>query len=338
MALVLPVVDRALDRVGLRRAPGLPRQIHLAVTDRCFLPCLHCDIWKNDVDDLPGHDWEDVIDRLGDWCAPAAINFVGGEPLLRKDLESLMGRAVRRGFEVSFNTNGWLVTPKRARAIAEAGVSIAYVSLDGIRPETVDHSRGRAGSFDKAMTAIDLLDAESGPRVVIAAVLHGGNAAEMPELLEFVKARNFQLVVQPLYQSFGENAYDPTWWRRSPLWPKDQGAIDRVERALDVLSVARLRGGPVCNEVVQLQAMKTHFRAPETDNGQTCRAGHTDLSFDAHGRIRLCYFLDPVGSIFDKTPFPLLWDRPRTLQRRHQVSRCDRHCNLLNCNFGGDGP
>ena len=88
------LVDRALDRARLRRAPGRPRQVHLSVTDRCFLPCLHCDIWKNTTPDLPTEVWSEVIDRLGEWCAPGSMNFVGGEPLLRKDLEQLMGQAV----------------------------------------------------------------------------------------------------------------------------------------------------------------------------------------------------------------------------------------------------
>ena len=74
----------------LRRAPSLPQQIHLSVTDRCFLPCLHCDIWKNDTTDLPTQDWLDVIDKLGSWCPNGSMNFVGGETLLRKDLEILI--------------------------------------------------------------------------------------------------------------------------------------------------------------------------------------------------------------------------------------------------------
>ena len=144
-------LDRVLDRMQLRRAPQRPAQVHMAVTDRCFLPCLHCDIWKNKTPDLEGAIWSKLIDELGQWCAPAGMNFVGGEPLLRKDLEALMGQAVRAGFEVSFNTNGWLVSDARARAISEAGVSVAYVSLDGMNRPTVDHSRGREGSFDKGL-------------------------------------------------------------------------------------------------------------------------------------------------------------------------------------------
>ncbi len=324
------LLDRALDRLRLRRAPRRPTQIHLSVTDRCFLPCLHCDIWKNEAEDLPTEVWIDALDRLTEWTGPVAVNFVGGEPLLRRDLEQLMGHAVRLGHEVSFNTNAWLLNRKRVAAISEAGVSIAYISMDGIRPETVDHSRGREGSHRKCMEAIDLFEAVPNPRVVIATILHGRNAEEIPELLRFVKERGLQLVLQPLYQNFGNVPYDPTWWRRSPLWPRDLGAIDA---ALDLLSAERLRGGPVCNSVGQLQAMKGYYADPETFNGLTCKAGHSDISLDPQGNVRLCYFLEPVGTLFDLTPLQVLWDAPRTLRRRWEVSRCERSCNLLNCNF-----
>ncbi len=326
-------LDHALDRAHLRRAPGRPRQIHLSVTDRCFLPCLHCDIWKNKTPDLPTEVWADVIDRLSDWCAPAAMNFVGGEPLLRKDLESLMARATSRGFEVSFNTNAWLLTERRAAAITEAGVSICYLSLDGARRETVDHSRGRAGTFDKVMEVIARFRGQPNPRVVLASILHAGNAEEIPELLSLVRAEGLQLVIQPLYQNFGEVAFDPDWWKTSPFFPRDEAALSRVCGALDTLIAERQRGGPVCNAVEQLHAMKGHFRDPARDNGLLCRAGHSDLSFDPHGNIRLCYFLEPVGTVFDPAPLPLLWDGYTALRRRWEVSRCDRHCNLLNCNF-----
>lgn len=329
----VPLLDRALDRARLRRAPGRPRQVHLSVTDRCFLPCVHCDIWKNEATDLPTAVWEDAIDRLGAWCAPAGMNFVGGEPLLRRDLEALMARAVGHGFEVSFNTNGWLLTAERARRLHEAGASVAYLSLDGIRKATIDHSRGKPGSWEKAMAALELLQAHASPRVVIACILHAGNAEEMPELLAFVRENGLQLVIQPLYQNFGDNVYDPDWWRSSPLFPADPAALAAVEAALDLLTAERLRGGVVCNEATQLQAMKAHFRAPSADNGQMCRAGHSDISLDPQGRVRLCYFLEPVGSIFEAAPLPVLWDRWTTLRRRWEVSRCDRNCNLLNCNF-----
>jgi MoaA/NifB/PqqE/SkfB family radical SAM enzyme len=329
-ALARAGLTTALAQARLRPAPDTPTQVHLSVTDRCFLPCLHCDIWKNEAEDLPEATWAGVIDGLARWLGPASMNFVGGEPLLRKDLERLMARATRLGFTVTFNTNGWLLTEKRANALAEAGVSIAYVSMDGLRPETVDRSRGRAGSHAKAVAACDTLDRVPNPRVVITCILNGDNAREIPGLLAWAKDRGYQLVVQPLYQNFGENAYDPTWWRRSPLWPKDLGPIDD---AIDALIAEREGACQVCNSVAQLRAFKRYFRDPTSYNGEVCRAGHSDLAFDPAGNVRLCYFLEPVGNITDGRDLPRIWNAVATMRRRHEVHRCTRSCNLLNCNF-----
>jgi MoaA/NifB/PqqE/SkfB family radical SAM enzyme len=62
------VLDKGLDKLRLRRAPGRPDQVHLAVTDRCFLPCLHCDIWKSKTPDLGTEVWEEVLARGNELC------------------------------------------------------------------------------------------------------------------------------------------------------------------------------------------------------------------------------------------------------------------------------
>jgi len=304
------------------------------VTDRCFLPCVHCDIHRNPGSDLPTSTWLTVLDDLAGWLGPVSANFVGGEPLLRPDLEDLMGHAVSHGFTTSFNTNGWLLTAPRARRLREAGVSIAYVSLDGMDEAGVDHTRGRAGAFRRAREAIDHLEAEGRPRVIVATILHGRNAAEIPRLLAFVRERGHQLVVQPLFQNFGSQPADPNWFRTSPLWPTDPTS---VLDALDLLIQTRLDGGPVCNAAEQLQALKGYFQAPDQDNGLPCRAGFTDLAIDPCGGVRLCFNMEPVGNISEGLPLERLWTRWQTLRRRGEIARCRRTCNLLNCNFGGPG-
>ena len=329
--LTLP--DPIADRLRLRPAPGLPEQIHLSVTDRCFLPCTHCDIFRNKTQDLPTSTWMRVIDELSDWLGGGAMNFVGGEPLLRKDLEALMGHAVKRGFSVTFNSNGWLIDDRRAKAIADAGVEIAYLALDGATAETVDATRGREGSFARTIEAIERFESLPNPRVVVACILHAGNAHEVPGLLERLRDRGHQLVVQPLYQAFGENAHQPGWHRASSIWPHRAEELTAIDRALDVLIEARLADGPVCNAVEQLEAMRTYFRAPTTYNGLTCKAGHSDLAFDPAGNIRLCYFLEPIGKVMEERSFSNIWDRYISQRRRWEVSRCTRQCNLLNCNF-----
>jgi MoaA/NifB/PqqE/SkfB family radical SAM enzyme len=209
---------------------------------------------------------------------------------------------------------------------------VAYLSLDGIREATVDASRGRRGSWRKVMEAADRLDAVGNPRVVIACILHAGNAPEIPELLRWVKSRGYELVVQPLYQNFGDNAHEPGWWRRSHLWPgPDQ--LPAIDAALDALVEERARAGKVCNDVRQLEGFRRYFHDPARPAGQTCKAGHSDIALDPAGNVRLCYFLEPVGNITRDADLPRLWNALGTLRRRHEVSRCTRACALLNCNF-----
>jgi MoaA/NifB/PqqE/SkfB family radical SAM enzyme len=274
-----------------------------------------------------------LIDRLGTWCAPASINFVGGETLLRTDLEKLITHAVGYGFETSFNTNGWLVTKKRALELAKAGTTTAYVSLDGHKKSTVDHSRGRAGSYEKAHEAIEAFRESSSIQVVLATILHSKNASEMIPMLHWAHKNGLQLVIQPLYQNFGENEHDPDWWKNSDFWPHEQEEQQQLDAILQELIHEKERGMPLLNDSRQLHAMRFHFQNPSLDSGLSCRAGHSDLSFDPHGNIRLCYFLEPVATIFEEASLADVWSRLGTLRRRWQVSRCTRHCNLLNCNF-----
>jgi MoaA/NifB/PqqE/SkfB family radical SAM enzyme len=325
----------AAEWAHLRPAPGPPTQVHVSVTDRCNLPCLHCAIHRKRTTDLPTRTWLRFFDDVSAWLGPdVGVNFAGGEPLLRKDLEELIAHAVGKGFTTTFNTNGWLLTEERTASIAASGVSIVYVSLDGTDEALVDRTRNRAGAYRRALEGIDRLRGiEGGPQVIVACILHGQNAGQVPQLIELVRERGLQLVIQPLYQTFDE-PYDPRWHERSELWPRDLGPIDA---AIDALIAERRVWGPVCNPIAQLEGIRRYFHAPDVHNGLPCRAGHSDIAVDAQGALRLCFMLDPIGNITDTRSTERAWTHPRALRRRWQVAHCTRPCNLLNCNFEGVG-
>lgn len=325
-------IESILDKGRLRRASGLPTQVHLSVIDRCFLPCRHCDIWKNSDKELSTAFWLDAIERLSQWCAPAGMNFVGGEPLMRGDLEQLIRHATDLGFDTSFNTNAWLVTPSRAKSIAESGVGLVYISLDGFSADTVDASRGKEGSFDSALKAVELLQAND-VAVAVASVLHAQNQHEVPQLVNWVASKGMRIIFQPLYQNFGNVQYDPDWWRTSEYFPKTDNLVRQMTDTLDWLTDRTLKSDVILNSPTQFQAMKVYFSSPSVDAGVSCRAGHTDISVDPQGRIRLCYFLDPVGDLHSQKPLSEIWNHYQSMKRRWQVSRCSRSCSLLNCNF-----
>ena len=122
--------------------------------------------------------------------------------------------------------------------------------MDGIEKATVDHSRGREGSFEKLFRHCPILE-NNHIQPIVACILHAKNADEMMPLLHWCETRGYQLVVQPLYQNFGDVEYDPNWWRKSLFWPHQEQEKERIFTVIEALKEARQQGRPICNEVAQ---------------------------------------------------------------------------------------
>ncbi len=112
--------------------------------------------------ELRTDEWLAVIhDLAGLGCARVAL--LGGEPLLRSDWIVLAREAIENGLEVELITSGMGVDVEMARRIAELGLASVTVSVDGTR-QVHDRQRDKDGSYDRALSAIELLE-RSGMRV-----------------------------------------------------------------------------------------------------------------------------------------------------------------------------
>lgn len=323
------------ERLRWSRAPAPPRQLHVSLTERCCLPCTMCDIWKAKPGrELDTGEWCGVFDQMASWAGAVDLNFSGGEPLMRGDFPELVGHAASLGFTVTSNTNGVLLTDDLAARVEDAGLAELFIALDGIRPGTHERLRGRKGSFDKAMAALDRMERHPHVRTIVATVVHRHNLGELPALLAEVERRGFFLILQPLFHPFGR-PFDPAWTADNDLLPRT-GDLPLLDEMIDMLTEVRRRGGPVCNQAGQLQALKGYFRDPGGANGLVCNAGHSDVAMDPYGNVLLCFWLPPIGNAL-QTPLPWLWNRPKALRRRWEIEHCDRTCNVLNCNFERDG-
>ena len=312
-------------------APATVTMVYLAVTGRCFLPCVHCHIGKHRTVDLPTDAWMGIIERLGAFCAGASVQFVGGEPLLRSDLEMLIERAASVGLSCGICTNGWMMTPARAESLAKAGVSFAYVSLDGVRAETVDRTRGKAGSFAKALRAVQLLKRQPTIRVVLSSILHAGNADEFPALIGFARKHGLVIVMQTLNATLGADEPNPRWRETSELWPRTPARRAAVERALDQL-LAVTHEGIVGNTVAQLEAARRYYLEPEEPPGIPCPAGNTEFGIDPLGNVRLCFYKDEIGSALSPTPLSELFESPVVARCRAEIAECPDGCRLNTAN------
>src|SRR5919106_4935647 len=81
----VPVFLAKYAYLTLRRRPIL---VHFEVTMRCNAKCGFCDYWKTDPS-AKATEVKSFADAAR-FFNPMMITFTGGEPLLRRDLESLV--------------------------------------------------------------------------------------------------------------------------------------------------------------------------------------------------------------------------------------------------------
>ena len=126
-----------LDRLGRPL-----RDLRISVTDRCNFRCTYCmprEVFGRDFEFLRRDElltFEEIA-RLAQLFARAGvekIRLTGGEPLLRRDIEDLIGMLSRvRGVnDLTMTTNGSLLTEERARTLKRAGLSRISISLDSL--------------------------------------------------------------------------------------------------------------------------------------------------------------------------------------------------------------
>ncbi len=174
------------------------RDLRISVTDRCNFRCTYC----MPFDEYQWMDRHEVlsfeeIERLARIFLEFGIEKIrltGGEPLVRKDLDQLIGRlsSLSGLHDITLTTNGALLAEQAARLRA-AGLSRINVSVDTLRPDrfTALTKRGNlqdvlAGIFEAKKTGIS-------PIKINAVIIKGTNDDEILDLVEFARTNSFEM-------------------------------------------------------------------------------------------------------------------------------------------------
>ena len=134
----------------LADALGRPlRDLRISVTDRCNFRCSYCmpkEVFDRDYVFLPQSSllsFEEItrMARLFVGHGVQKLRLTGGEPLLRKGLETLIAQLAElrtpegAPLDITLTTNG-SVLARKAKALAAAGLQRVTVSLDGLDDAT----------------------------------------------------------------------------------------------------------------------------------------------------------------------------------------------------------
>jgi GTP 3',8-cyclase len=185
-------MEPLLDRLGRPL-----ETLRISVTDRCNFRCVYCmprEVFGRDYAFLERRElltFEEVA-RVVDIFATLGVRTVritGGEPLVRRDVERfvelLAAIETPRGgrLELALTTNGSLLA-RKARALADAGLSRVTVSLDSLDDEVFREFNDVDVPVRQVLDGIDAAAAAGLPVKVNAVIKRGANDADVLPLAE----------------------------------------------------------------------------------------------------------------------------------------------------------
>jgi len=166
------------------------KALRISVTDRCNLRCVYC-MPEPDYVWLPREDLLtfEEIGRLTEVFTSVGVDKVritGGEPLLRRDLPTLIERLARNQAiaDLSLTTNGILLA-SQVGPLVEAGLQRLNISLDTLRRDRFE----ALTRFDALADVLKGIDAAAAagvrPLKIDAVVIRGVNDDELIDLIEY---------------------------------------------------------------------------------------------------------------------------------------------------------
>ena len=169
------------------------RNLRVSVTDRCNLRCSYC-MPEEEYAWLDRHDiltFEEVHRLVGVFASLGVdkVRLTGGEPLLRRDVPSLVRllAGVPGLADLAMTTNGVLLAGE-AEALRSAGLGRLTVSLDTLRPERF-RALTRRDKHAQVLGGIEAGRAAGfGPLKLDTVVIRGVNEDEILDLVEFARS------------------------------------------------------------------------------------------------------------------------------------------------------
>jgi len=310
-----------------------PSIVSISMTNRCNSKCPTCKYWKNTSSDqeLSTSEWNEIISGIKDWYGPFQFSIGGGEPLIRDDIYDVIRHAVRNGCLPSIITNGLLLSKGTIPKLIDSGLKEIVISLNGIKEQTHDFTRGVPGGYKKIMKAIEELKKyDSRISIGIATVLMGYNLPEAADLVLWVKENNLSRIsFQALFYETGNEMYEKGWHKDSVLWFTKNGTHSEY---IDRLIGFKKAGYPIANHEMQLHHFKSYFANPDKRIPPSCKIGVHGFFVEPNGDLKLCYLFDPIGNLINDKP-GALWNSKKARQIRKMIRRCQLNCRLKNCNY-----
>jgi MoaA/NifB/PqqE/SkfB family radical SAM enzyme len=275
---------------------GGPGYLQFAITNICNAKCDFCGFAVDRFDpkmrrSVTLQEARDVIDisvknHIG------YLLFVGGEPLVHKDLRAMTRYAAERGIHPMICTNGSLWTEQNMRDLASDGLSSVIMSIDAHDVAKHEKNRGLPEVCRKIKRANDVfreLNIQTTASVTASKLIE-----DYEKLPEFLTELGFTSCTF---------SYPLTNLASSYLSFSDSNLVNyRTEELIEVFEkikqMKKKSGFPVVNPAESLSEMQRHLRQQPEKFG--CLGGHKYFYLDWNLNLYRCHFWEtPMCNIYE---------------------------------------
>jgi len=295
---VLRLMGEVLDHGG-------PGYLQFAITNICNAKCDFCGFAVDRFDpkqrrSVTLKEAQDVIDI----CVKNHIGyllFVGGEPMVHKDLRAMTRYAAERGVHPMICTNGSLWTEQNMRDLAGDGLSSVIMSIDAHDVAKHEKNRGLPEVCRKIQRANEVFS-ELGIQTT-ASVTASRLIEDYDKLPAFLTQLGFKSCTF---------SYPLTNLASSYLSFSDSKLVNyKVEELIQVFEkikqMKQRSGFPVVNPAESLTEMQRHLRREPEKFG--CLGGHKYFYLDWNLNLYRCHFWEkPMCNIYEFDASKLIRD------------------------------
>ncbi len=238
------------------------------------------------------------------------IGLTGGEPLMKKDLPSIVEQIGDDCASKLFTTGSGL-TQTLAHDLKHAGLQYVSVSLDHWVESEHDRVRRTRGAFRTALRAIETFKAQDSLHVSVSAVLSRGmlNRDCVEEFLQFLS----DLGVHEAWLSETKPSATPEWKGASTITHEER------EMLIGIQDVWNAKGGMTVNYLGHFEDAR-HFG---------CTAGHKMIYIDPFGDVSPCVFVPMKFGNIRRTPLREIVAEMKSLFPSEESCFINRHFERL---------
>jgi MoaA/NifB/PqqE/SkfB family radical SAM enzyme len=293
---------------------GGPGYLQFAITNLCNADCGFCGFARSKFDPQARRSVTlDEARRVIDVAVRNHIGyllFVGGEPMVHRDLRAMTRYAAERGIHPMICTNGGLWTEENMRGLVNDGLTSVIMSIDAHDVAKHEKNRGLPDVCKKIRRANEFFH---GAGVQTTASITASRLIDDYEKLPaFLETLGFKSCTF---------SYPLTALASSYLSFSDSGLVSYSPDELIALfekikTLKRNSGFPVVNPRESLDEMQRHLRGQKEKFG--CLGGHKYFYLDWNLDLYRCHFWE--------TPMCKVWDWDEAKLIRDGCTRCMIDC------------